>query len=71
MEWQKSPDDVARAFDAALPDDPRLERRKMFGFPAGFVGDTGWSPRGRAYQTGYIQGMLRALDDLSLAGVLQ
>lgn len=35
---QKTPADVTRAFDAALPDDPRLERRKMFGFPAGFVG---------------------------------
>jgi len=34
------------------------------------VGDTGWSPRGRAYQTGYIQGMLRALDDLALSGIL-
>ena len=38
MEWQKTPADVTGAFDAALPDDPRLERRKMFGFPAGFVG---------------------------------
>jgi mannonate dehydratase len=48
-------------FDGPLIDDhtPRM------------VGDAGWSPRGRAYQTGYIQGMLRALDDLALAGVLQ
>jgi mannonate dehydratase len=29
------------------------------------VGDEGWSPRGRAFQTGYIAGMLRVLDDLS------
>src|SRR5262245_45706790 len=35
---QNTPADVTKAFDAALPDDPRLERRKMFGFPAGFVG---------------------------------
>ena len=25
------------AFDAALPDDPRVERRKMFGYPAAFA----------------------------------
>jgi hypothetical protein len=35
---EKTPDDVADAFDRALPEDPRVERRKMFGFPAGFVG---------------------------------
>ena len=35
---EKTPDDVAAAFDRALPDDPRVERRKMFGFPAGVVG---------------------------------
>jgi mannonate dehydratase len=35
------------------------------------VGDAGWSPRGRAYQTGYIQGMLRVLDDLAVAGILR
>ena len=38
MEWQKSPEALARTFDAALPDDPRLERRKMFGYPCAFVG---------------------------------
>lgn len=38
MQSRKTPADVNGAFDAALPDDPRLERRKMFGFPAGFVG---------------------------------
>ena len=35
---EKTPQDVALAFDRALPDDARVERRKMFGFPAGFVG---------------------------------
>ena len=35
---EKTPDDVAAAFDRSLPADPRVERRKMFGFPAGFVG---------------------------------
>ena len=33
----KTPDDVAAAFDSALPADPRVERRKMFGMPAAFV----------------------------------
>lgn len=28
------------------------------------VGDTGWAPRGRAYSTGYLMGLLRAMEDL-------
>jgi mannonate dehydratase len=29
------------------------------------VGDEGWNPRARAYQTGYLMGLLRAVEDLS------
>src|ERR687885_350958 len=29
------------------------------------LGDTGWAPRGRIYQTGYIMGLLRAVNDVS------
>lgn len=29
------------------------------------AGDTGWAPRGRAYATGYIMGVLRAITDLT------
>lgn len=36
--WRKSPDDLIALFHAALPDDPRVERRKMFGHPCAFVG---------------------------------
>ena len=25
------------------------------------IGDEGWAPRSRAYQTGYLQGLLRAV----------
>jgi len=28
------------------------------------VGDEGWAPKSRAYQTGYLQGLLRAIEDL-------
>ena len=35
--WRKSPDDLIALFHAALPDDPRIERRKMFGYPCAFV----------------------------------
>lgn len=28
------------------------------------VGDSGWAPKSRAYQTGYLQGLLRAVEDL-------
>jgi hypothetical protein len=34
--WRKSPDDLIALFYAALPDDPRVERRKMFGYPCAF-----------------------------------
>ena len=37
MKMQKSSPEIERIFDAAFPDDPRAERRKMFGFAAGFV----------------------------------
>ena len=37
MNWQKAPEAVMQAFDAALPPDPAVQRRKMFGYPAGFV----------------------------------
>lgn len=35
--WRKSPDDLIALFDAAVPKDKRVERRKMFGYPAAFV----------------------------------
>ena len=37
MEWRKSPPALIEAFDAALPQDPRAERRQMFGYPCAFV----------------------------------
>ena len=37
MDWIKSPQGLIELFTECLPDDPRLERRKMFGYPAAFV----------------------------------
>lgn len=37
MAWRKSPPALIAAFDGALPDDPHVERRKMFGYPAAFA----------------------------------
>ncbi len=37
MAWEKSSPELIQRFDAALPDDPRVERRQMFGFPCAFV----------------------------------
>jgi len=37
MAWLKSPPALIARFDQLLPDDPRVERRKMFGYPAAFV----------------------------------
>jgi hypothetical protein len=31
-EWKKAPADLVESFHAVLPDDARVERRKMFGF---------------------------------------
>jgi len=36
MKWRKSPPELIAAFEAAFPAAP-AERRKMFGYPAGFV----------------------------------
>jgi TfoX/Sxy family transcriptional regulator of competence genes len=38
MALQKSPEWLVEAFDGIVPDeDPRVERRKMFGFPSAFA----------------------------------
>lgn len=36
--WKKSSNELVEAFAKALPADPRVERRKMFGYPCAFVG---------------------------------
>ena len=38
MPWQKAPQSLVELFDEVLPDSPLVERRKMFGYPAAFVG---------------------------------
>jgi TfoX/Sxy family transcriptional regulator of competence genes len=38
MTWAKAPQSLVDLFDDSLPDDPRVQRRKMFGYPAVFVG---------------------------------
>ena len=38
MAWRKAPEALTSLFRAALPDDPRVEHRKMFGYPAAFAG---------------------------------
>lgn len=37
MAWKKSSPALVAIFEAALPDDPRVERRQMFGYPAAFA----------------------------------
>ena len=37
MAWRKSPASLVALFEAVLPDDPRLERRQMFGYPCTFL----------------------------------
>ena len=38
MKWRKSPDELVARFDLLVPDDPAVERRKMFGYPCAFAG---------------------------------
>ena len=37
MKMENSPPQLEKIFEEAFPDDPRAERRKMFGFPSGVV----------------------------------
>ena len=37
MAWSKSPAALIASFDAAVPADPAIERRQMFGYPCAFV----------------------------------
>ena len=37
MEWIKSPSELIERFDAALPTDPLVQRRMMFGYPVAIV----------------------------------
>ncbi|HEX9941229.1 MAG TPA: TfoX/Sxy family protein [Thermoanaerobaculia bacterium] len=40
MAWRKSPEWLVEAFGEIVPDeDPRVERRKMFGYPCAFAND--------------------------------
>ncbi len=38
MPWEKSPPELIDRFHAALPEDPRVQRRQMFGYPAAIAG---------------------------------
>jgi TfoX/Sxy family transcriptional regulator of competence genes len=37
MKWRKSPETLVQRFSTIVPQDPRVERRKMFGYPAAFA----------------------------------
>lgn len=37
MAWRKSPPSLVALFDRVLPQDARIERRRMFGYPAAFL----------------------------------
>ncbi|MBM3599502.1 MAG: TfoX/Sxy family protein [Alphaproteobacteria bacterium] len=54
MAWQKSSPEVIAQFDGAVPSDSRVERRKMFGYPAAFVG-------GRLFASLYRDGIVLKL----------
>jgi TfoX/Sxy family transcriptional regulator of competence genes len=37
MDWRRASESLKSAFAEALPDDPRVERKQMFGYPCAFV----------------------------------
>jgi len=37
IKWRKAPQALVDLFSAVLPDDPRVETRKMFGYPCAFT----------------------------------
>ncbi len=38
MTWRKSPEELIERFGELVPRDPRVEQRKVFGYPAAFAG---------------------------------
>ncbi|MHB8578148.1 MAG: hypothetical protein ACYDCQ_22790 [Dehalococcoidia bacterium] len=51
MAWSKAPEHLVELFATIVPDNPEVERRKMFGFPAAFVhGYLLGSPHGASCQ---------------------
>jgi hypothetical protein len=38
VKWRQSPEALMRRFSELVPEDPRVSRRKMFGYPCAFVG---------------------------------
>jgi len=38
MKWKPAPQALVDRFSEIVPDDPRIERRKMFGYPCAFAG---------------------------------
>ncbi len=43
MKWQKPTPQLIETFDRILPQAPGVDRRKMFGYPSGFVNGTWYS----------------------------
>lgn len=56
MNWRKSPEALVRTFDTLVPGDPDVERRKMFGYPAAFVG-------GNLFMSLFQDSLVLRLDD--------
>jgi TfoX/Sxy family transcriptional regulator of competence genes len=63
MKWTKSPPELIEAFDAVLPGPP-VERRLMFGYPAGFV-------NGNMFCGLYQDGMVLKLDEKAREKLLE
>jgi len=63
MKWRKSPDVLVEKFSKIVPQDPRVERRKMFGYPAAFV-------RGNLFMGLHQEALILRLSDEDRASFL-
>src|SRR6185295_2929223 len=63
MAWRKSPPELVETFHAVLADDPRVQRRKMFGFDCAFV-------NGQMFSGLFEDRMMVRLDDAERAELL-
>jgi TfoX/Sxy family transcriptional regulator of competence genes len=58
--WKKSPPELVALFDEIVPNDPAIERRTMFGYPAAFLS-------GRMFAGLYQETVVMKLDEKNRA----
>jgi TfoX/Sxy family transcriptional regulator of competence genes len=63
MQWRKSPEALVRRFAEIVPDDPAVQERQMFGYPAAFC-------RGNLFMSLFQDRVVLRLGDADRAALL-